>query len=147
MMSNISPKFAVVRGSLQATPLQSNVWCMIWHRSCEPCHWLGKLCCDHRLATQSSGTFSKARSWHFLLSHMCASWLLSRKVGKMVWIFDEVSFEGNDVWFLGASYHVLLIASKLVLPISIELVTHTKQATFFRKRTCVLPGCYLLGHH
>ena len=70
MMSNISPKFAVVRGSLQATPLQSNVWCMIWHRSCEPCHWLGKLCCDHRLATQSSETFSKARSWHFLLDYL-----------------------------------------------------------------------------
>ena len=70
MMSNISPKFAVVRGSLQATPLQSNVWCMIWHRSCEPCHWLGKLCCDHRLATQSSETFSKVRSWHFLLDYL-----------------------------------------------------------------------------
>ena len=70
MMSNISPKFAVVRGSLQATPLQSNVWCMIWHRSCEPCHWLGKLCCDHRLATQSSETFPKARSWHFLLDYL-----------------------------------------------------------------------------
>ena len=42
-------------------------------------------------------------------AYMCASWLLPRKVGKMVWIFDEVSFEENDVCFLCASYHVALI--------------------------------------
>ena len=42
--------------------------------------------------------------------HMCASWVLPRKVGKMVWIFGEVSFEGKDMCFLDASaYYVLLI--------------------------------------
>ena len=41
--------------------------------------------------------------------HTC---VLPRKVGKMVWIFSEVSFEENDVFFLGASYYVLLIAPK-----------------------------------
>ena len=37
---------------------------------------------------------------------MCASWVLPRKVDKMVWIFGEVGFEENDVCFLGASYYV-----------------------------------------
>ena len=41
--------------------------------------------------------------------HMCASCVLPRKVGKMVWIFNEVSFEENDVCFLCASYYVPLI--------------------------------------
>ena len=45
-------------------------------------------------------------------AHTCASCVLPRKVGKMVWIFGEVNFEGNDVCFLGASYYELLIAPK-----------------------------------
>ena len=42
-------------------------------------------------------------------AHMCVSWVLPRKVGKMVWIFDDISFEENDVCFLCASYYVPLI--------------------------------------
>ena len=39
-------------------------------------------------------------------AHMCASFVLPRKVDKMVWIFGEVGFEANDECFLGASYYV-----------------------------------------
>ena len=42
-------------------------------------------------------------------AHMCASWVFPRKVGKMVSIFGKISFEDNDVCFLGASYYLLLI--------------------------------------
>ena len=53
----------------------------------------------------------KAKNLHYAPSmmsqkHMCASWVLSRKEDKMVWIFGEVGFEENDVCFKGASYYV-----------------------------------------
>ena len=35
--------------------------------------------------------------------------MMAQNVGKMVRIFGEVCFEGNDVCFLGASYYVLMI--------------------------------------
>ena len=62
----------------------------------------------------------------------------------MVWIFDEVSFEENDVALIlsygymkkmmCASYYVVLVKGSTQehpsSPISIESGTHTKQATF-----------------
>ena len=47
MMSHISPWFA--RPKPRGDSLQSNGWCMIWHRSCEPCH------CFVRSVTTGSG--------------------------------------------------------------------------------------------
>ena len=88
------------------------------------------------------------QKWSEFFFHWTISWVLPRKVAKMVWIFVQFSFVEYDGCFLGASYYVLAAAEGRTQEAPILSTGNFHQIGYFsKKHPWVLPECFLLWHH